>query len=231
MIRLLLIVFLFLTSVVEARETYITEKNIVKIKNNWAAYKYAQEKTGVHALALASIHYREADLYRGWYSVKRKKVIKNIGGPFMFDPGPSNDTFEFTRRVRWHEKKLHHLYGDGCDVIPRISHDFNFAAVVAAHHLKEKAKCPLTNIECLVYAFWGYNGRAAWQVDNNGKKTHRKSSYVWADHKNGVELLMRYKKKDGTIKEFIDKRPGVMVIYKELYLLYKAGIIGNENKN
>ena len=196
------------------KNTYLTERNISTIQENWLDYAYAEDKVGIPVLLLAAIHYREADLHKGYYSYKRKKLIKNIGGPFMLDLGPLNDNAEFVKRIRGHEKYIHTLYG-GVTPTPKVSHDFKFAVLVAAHHLLVKSKCDLDTEECMAYAVWGYNGRPSWH-----KGDHKNSSYVWSDPKNGVSLMMRYRKKDGTIKEFTDTRPGVMVIYKELLLLF-----------
>ena len=198
-----------LTAEVTAKETYLTARDIKLIRANWSDYRYAAQKVSVPVVVLAAIHYREADLHKGWYSKRRNKVIKNIGGPFMLDFGPVGNHVEFARRIRAHEKVIYNLYG----LSPtKISHDFRFSAIVAADHLKKKANCGLMKIECLAYAVWGYNGRARWH-----KGDHRNSSYVWSDPKNGKVLMMRYKD-----KEFPDTRPGVMIIYKELVALIKG---------
>lgn len=196
-------------------------------------YTHAEEIVGVPALLLAAIHYRESNLHKGYYSKKRKKVVKNIGGPFMLDLGPLNDGAEFIKRIRWYEKMLFRLY-EGRGSAPKVSHNFSFAVLIAAHHLKLKSHDPITTgectalltgkddclfetSECVAYAVWGYNGRASWH-----KADHRNSSYVWNDPKNGKVLMMRYRKKDGTLKEFLDTRPGVMIIYRELVELFKV---------
>lgn len=205
---------MLLTSATLAVEPYLTDKDITTIQKNLLDYDYAAKKFDIPVLILASIHYREAGLYRGWYSKKRKKLIKNVGGPFMLDLGPRNDPAEFARRIRKHEKFIHKYMG-GSGSVPKISHDFRFSAIVAAYHLRIKTKCPLNRIDCLSDAVWGYNGRAAWH-----KGKHQNSSYVWSDPKNGKKMLMRFTKRDGTIKEFVDTRPGVMVIYKELIEIF-----------
>ena len=212
---------------------YLTDRDIRLIRKNWSDYRYAAKKVGVPVLALVAIHYREADLYKGYYSKKKKRVIRNVGGPFMLDLGPLNNHAEFARRIRKHEKKVYlkYLFKGGETRYPKVSHNFRFAAVVAAHHLDMKARCGLfipsvwgpvgdmgADKECLADALWGYNGRAGWH-----KGEHQNSSYVWSDPKRGVFLKMRYTKKDGTVKEFIDTRPGVMVIYKELVEIFGKG--------
>ncbi len=157
----------------------------------------------------------------------------------MLDFGPVGDHKEFAKRIRAYEAKMYKrwkLQGP----IPRVSHNFRFACLTAAQHLMIKKHainndvyfrecretwtgrndCPLELEQCIAYAVWGYNGRASWHRDKEGKRTHKKSSYVWSDPKNGVDLMMRYTKKDGTYKEFVDKRPGVMVIYEELIFIF-----------
>ena len=227
MIRILLLLsFLATTSHIQARESYLEYGDLITIKANYSGYKKAGDLVGIPPLLLAAIHYREADLHKGFYSKKRKTVTKNIGGPFMLDLGPLNDGTEFIRRIRIHERVVYCKYFKNCGGrIPRVSHDFSFAILVAAHHLKLKSKCGFKTEDCMAYAAWGYNGRASWHVDKNGKKTHKRSSYVWADPKNGVNLQMQYKRRDGTVKKYADDRPGVMVIYRELVELKRTGAL------
>lgn len=167
-------------------------------------------------MALVAIHYREATLHKGHWSKKKGGLIKNVGGPFMLDFGPRNDPSEFAKRIRAYERKIHRLYGLNGDV-PRVSQDFNFAALCAAHHLKEKARWDLARSVVLADAMWGYNGRAKW---NGGFKN---SAYVWSDPLNGKSYKFTYRKDDGQLAEFIDERPGTMVIYRELQGLMKKG--------
>ncbi len=212
---------------VGASETYLTEENILTVRENWSDYNYAAKKFDVPVLVLVAIHYRESDLRKGWYSKKRQEVVRNIGGPFMLDFGPLGDHKEFARRIRAYEKRMHRKYGDGSSVVPKVSHDFRFAAWTAAQHLKNKDRFVMVkrdgtiDNEAIADAVWGYNGRASWHRDSKGNRTHEKSSYVWSDPKNGITLFMQYRKKDGTMKRFIDMRPGVMIIYSELIDIFK----------
>ena len=134
----------------------------------------------------------------------------------MLDFGPQSDPTEFAKRVRAYERKIHGLYGLGGDV-PRVSGDFSFAALCAAHHLKEKTRGDLSRSVVLADAMWGYNGRAKW---NGG---FRGSAYVWSDPLNGKTYKFTYRKDDGQLTGFLDERPGTMVIYRELQALVKKG--------
>ncbi len=143
----------------------------------------------------------------------------------MLDYGPINDHVEFARRIRSHEVKVFKLYG-GVGKIPKISHNFKFACLVAAHHMVLKSRCSIQIHECLADAFWGYNGRASWHVLEKGDKpSHQNSAYVWSDPRGGVSLPMQYRDKHKRIVRFMDTRPGVMVIYKELEKLHTLGVV------
>lgn len=96
----------------EVVQKYLIERDYRVIKEHWQDYKYAADLTGVPILLLPAIHYREAHLFTGWYSHKRKEVVKNIGGPFMLDLGPLNDGVEFERRIRAYEKRCTILMSD-----------------------------------------------------------------------------------------------------------------------
>ena len=214
-VRGVLCILMMVLTVGTSAKPYLTDGNISSIRENWPDYEYAAKLVGVPVLALAAIHYREADLYKGWYFKKRQRVVKNVGGPFMLDLGPLNDGGEFTRRIRLYEKEVHDLYGLSGPVL-RVSHDFRFSAIVAAHHLKTKAKCLMESVDCLALALWGYNGRASWHVDGRGVKTHKESSYVWSNPAKDTKLVVRYTDKGGNTKEHVDMRPGVMIIINEL---------------
>lgn len=213
---LVLIVAVMVSSCLSAEpKKYLTDRDIKLIKEYWPDYEYAAKLVGVPVCALAAIHYRESSLYKGRYSSRRKKVVKNIGGPFMLDLGPRDDAEEFIRRIRAHEKKMNRIYC-GYEKAPKISHDFRFAAIVAAHELKSKLRCSQWNLDCMADALWGYNGRATWC-----KMTE--SPYLWSNPKAETKLISRYKKRDGTLVKYLDTRPGVMILYKEIYDLMGEG--------
>lgn len=167
---------------------------------------------GVPLAILPAIHYRESALHPGWYSVTKKKVIKNGGGPFMLDLGGKGS--EFSKRIRAYEIKTFKLYG-GKGTAPRVSRSFKFAALVAAHELKSKKRCdgPWT-YDCLADACWGYNGRASWG-------TIEENPYLWSDPARGTCLVSRYRNSKGKIICYKDKRPGVMVLYGEITEMQK----------
>ncbi len=195
--------------ILNGETSYLGKRDWKLIRQNWPDYEYAAKRTGVPAAMLAAIHKRESDLYKGWYSLAQRKVIKNIGGPFMLDLGPH----DFERRIREHEAMIARAYNYPLGA--KISHDFRFAVLVAAHHVKAKAKCPSVE-NCLADAVWGYNGRASWHVDNDGNISNSVSPYVWNDPLRGIRFKMRYRRKDGTVREYLDTRPGVMILYKEV---------------
>lgn len=132
----------------------------------------------------------------------------------MLDLGPLNDGPEFERRIREYEKKVYNTYVGYSGKVPKVSHTFRFAALVAAYHIRNHLKCNSWDNGCLEDAVWGYNGRASWCKQSE-------SAYLWSDPKNGVNLTMRYKKSSGEIVKYTDTRPGVMVIYKELQEHFK----------
>jgi len=165
------------------------------VRSHWADYQYAQRVVGVPAEVLAAIHYRESGLGPGHYSKAHKKYIHNVGGPFMLDPGGGAD---FKPRIRAYEHKVANLYG--YPVGARVSHDFRFACLVAAHELKTKSRG-----RGLADALWGYNGRMVPLAE---------SSYVWNDPARGRQMTFT-----ATGLRFKDTRPGVMVVYKELVAL------------
>ena len=201
---------------------YFTDKDLETIQSNMDAYQYAENLTDVPVLLLAAIHYRESGLHKGYYSRKRKKVIKNIGGPFMLDYGPLNDHKEFARRIRAHEAKVHKLYKlDG--PVAKISHNFKFASLVAAHHIKLKTRKRFKGKERLADAVWGYNGRASWHVLEKGDKpSHINSSYVWSDPLRNHKMPAQYRDKHKRLVKYMDSRAGVMVLYKELNEVFNA---------
>lgn len=201
-----LLAFLLLAPVTSAgASAYLTPGDVVRIRQLWPAYEYAAKKVGVPVEILPAIHYREHNLEPG----------RNLGGPFMLDRGPLNDGAEFTRRIRAYERKVCELYG-----YPpaRVSRDFRFAALVAAHELKSKAQCDVLEGACLVDSVWGYNGRASWH-----KGDHRQSPYVWSDPKHGVKMLNKFRNAKGEMVQFTDTRPGVMVLYAEICALSRRG--------
>lgn len=206
----------FFAGLLSASEpAHLTDRDITRIKEFWPDYIYAARKVGVPVPALPAIHYREADLFLGLYSAKRKKANRNIGGPFMLDPGGGK---EFARRIRDHEIKIWKLYY-GAGKAPTVSRNFRFAAVVAAHELKSKLRCEAWTYECLVDAVWGYNGRASWTpVDEN--------PYLWSNPSKNTQLIFKYRNRQGELVSFVDKRPGVMVVYSEILTLMKAGVFG-----
>lgn len=191
-----------------AEQKYLTARDIRLINKHWADYEFAANKVGVPVLLLPSIHYRESNLLLGDWSKLLQKVTINRGGPFMLDCGKEPDGSGFQRRIRDYERKVYRAcFGRG--EAPLICKDFRFACVVAAYELGEKLRCRDWTADCLEDAVWGYNGRASWCSKDD-------SAYLWSDPKNGVNLTVTYRKNSGEKVRFVDGRPGVMIIYKEL---------------
>jgi hypothetical protein len=177
---------------------YLTQRDWDHIRSNWQDYAWAENRVGLPNGTLACIHFREAGLKR----------TSNIGGPFMLDLGPLDNPKEFARRIRAHEAKIAKKYGYRSGA--RVSADFRFAALVAADELKSKARKTVAPNDRLADALWGYNGRASWY------QTFKDSPYVWNDPKRGIHLVKKYRKPDGEMVEFVDSRPGAMVIFQEI---------------
>jgi len=195
-----------------AEQLYLTDRDTRIIRENWADYAYAAKRVGIPVAILPTLHYRESSLRR----------TQNLGGPFMLDLGPLNDGAEFTRRIRAYERRVAKLYGypEGT----RVSDNFRFACVVAAHELLSKSKCGRAlQGHCLVDAFWGYNGRASWHRDPEGNRSHLGSAYVWSDPKRGHVMKKKFRNRAGEFVEYPDTRPGVMVIYLEVADLSVGG--------
>ncbi len=131
----------------------------------------------------------------------------------MLDCGGTGD--EFIRRIRAYEKNVYTIYKLK-GPIPKVSHNFRFACLVAAHELKTKLRGKVWTWDSMADAVWGYNGRASWCKQSE-------SPYLWSDPKKGTKLISRYKNSKGKIIKYVDTRPGVMIIYKELYEELNAG--------
>lgn len=197
----------FLASVSHAG--YLTSKDVAKIKTHWAAYSIAAEVTDLPVEILPAIHHRESNLNLGFYSFKKKAIVKNVGGPFMLDKGSKH----FVKGIRDYETEIWRLYGYTGNP-PRISENFQFAALVAAHELKSKMR----KGRGLDDAVWGYNGRIR-------GTTVKQNAYTWNNPLKGHRMIFRHRDKQGHLLEFIDERPGVMVIYGEILKLRKAGAL------
>lgn len=130
----------------------------------------------------------------------------------MLDPGPADNPGEMRKRIRAWELRVARLYGVGGKT-PTVQEHFGFSCLVAADFLKRKFRTG----HGLEDAVWGYNGRAAWQA---GPKF---SAYVSSDPKLGTKLEVWYRRTDGTKVRYVDTRPGVMVLYREIENLVKAG--------
>lgn len=183
---------------------YLSAREVGLIRQYWPDYSYAAKKTGVPVAILPAIHWRESGLYKGYWSKPKGKLVKNIGGPFMLDCG--GDGEEFSKRVREHERRVWKSYG-GHGNAPKVSQNFRFAVLVAAHDLKTKHRG-----KSWADAVWGYNGRASWASMNE-------NAYLYSDPHKKKRLVVRYRNRAGELISYTDERPGVMVIYQEILKL------------
>lgn len=179
---------------------YLTNRDYEIIEQNYKYYYWASKKVGIPIEILIAIHYRESNLRMGYYSKKKKVLIKNIGGPFMLDRG-GDETPDFDLNIRRYEHMVAQKYNYKGDT--RVSHNFEFACLVAANEIKSKNRYGFNNEHGIADTFWGYNGRV--------RGSYLNSAYVCSDPKNGNILV--FKLKDKTIT---DTRPGCLLIWKEL---------------
>ncbi len=179
---------------------YLTDRDYRKIQQNYKYYYWAATNCDVPVEALIAIHYRESKLYRGWYSFRKKAVVKNLGGPFMLDCG-GEGTEEFEANIRREERRIAKKYNFEGDT--RVSHNFAFACLVAVDYIKNKARYGLDTKHGITDMFWGYNGRA--------HKSYLHSSYVCSDPKNGKIMSFTFQ---GKTK--VDGNPGCLALWREL---------------
>lgn len=192
-------VLLFSASIL-SYNTYLTDRDYKLIAQNLEYYLLAAATCDVPVEMIIAIHYRESYLRRGYYASKRKVVVNNIGGPFMLDCG-GEGTPDFEANIRFEEKRIAKLYNYNPDA--RVSSDFAFACLVAAHYIKIKARFDLSTEHGVADTFWGYNGRA--------HKSCRDSAYVYSDPLNGNTMTLTF---NG--KTFVDRNAGTFVIWREL---------------
>ena len=118
----------------------------------------------------------------------------------MLDLG-GEGTPEFVSRIRKEESRIAAIYSYVGDT--RVSHNFEFACLVAAHYIKAKARYGLDTVRGVADMFWGYNGRY--------HDSYLLSSYVSSDPENGVILSFTFK---GVTKS--DMNAGCLAVWKEL---------------
>ena len=195
-----LIIVLFITPCVMAYNSYLTDRDFKIIKQNYNYYQWASELCDIPIEMLIAVHYREAHLHHGFYSHRRKIVVHNLGGAFMLDCG-EDGTPNFEINIRNKEQEISKIYNYTGDT--RVSHNFEFACLVAAHYIKTKARYGLNTEHGIADTFWGYNGRY--------HASYLKSSYVCSDPKNGNVMSYYYK-----ANKRIDTNPGCLIIWREL---------------
>jgi len=201
---------------------YLLKSQMAKIKQFLPDYTWAANTVGggIPPLALASIHYREAEF---------ATTSKIPGGPFQFDPGGSGK--ELSRRIWEYTVKVCKLYKTQA---MDLETNFNIAVLVAAHELKSKIRGSLLLVDgsvdedVLADAIFGYNGRSKnycekVQTGTGSEEPHWKwSPYVSSDPNNGVTLKLIGTLPDenspGGRKhiETVDGRAGALIIYREI---------------
>lgn len=179
---------------------YLTDRDYRMIEQNYKYYHWATTVCDIPVETLIAVHYRESGLHRGWYSFKRKAVVKNLGGPFMLDCGGEGTT-EFETRIRYYEQKIANKYSFKGDT--RVSHNFAFACLVAADMMKSKARYGLGTEEGVADAFWGYNGRV--------RGSYLNSAYVCSDPKRGKIMHFNFQRRTKA-----DVNPGCLTLWREL---------------
>jgi len=194
---------------------YLTDRDYKLIEQNYKYYHWAATMCDIPVEVLIAIHYRECELLRGRYSYRRKITVHNLGGPFMLDCG-GEGTPDFENNIRYYERKIAKKYDYKGDI--RVSHNFEFACLVAANEIKSKARYGFDTKHGIADTFWGYNGRA--------HKSYLDSAYVSSDPENGN--VMSFKFSGRTI---VDTRPGCLVIWKELKHSKKLQIIKDQINN
>jgi hypothetical protein len=214
---------------------YLSAAQVATVRRLRSAYQNAFQVIGPDWApweTLAAIHYREAAF------AERSKVP---GGPFQLDPGGTGD--ELKRRIAAEVARIGGLYkltlGD-------IETDFETAAIVAAHGLKERLRVKAVRSDgtldesIIAWAFFRYNGLGAMIEDPATLEKYRYysekgqtgrgslatdplwSPYVSNDPLAGRVLKMRATMpdaKDPTKRVIIhrdDPRPGAMIVFREL---------------
>lgn len=186
----------------------LTDRQMENARDNLPIYERVGRMTGVPALAVAAIHYEESDMEPMYIGTKSHRFVRVVGGPFMLDCGGKTRE-EFRRRIRVYEQqvaKRFHIWP-----VPRVSRDFDFAALCAAYELSTKARGPFWNIlgqvnrAVMADALWGYHGRARYESG------WQRSPYVSNDPHRGVQFVDR-----SVARPRLCSRPGALVIYDEL---------------
>ena len=169
-------------------------------------YRYAEELTGVPWAMLAGIHFREHGLHRD-------NPSGVPGGPFQFDPSPSEKVLAalMTRFIA--PNRL--AQAERTALLKGSITLFESACVFAACWLQEKVQGQLkpdSPDEIIKTAFWGYNGKV------NGSPDH--SAYVM----NGYDAAHYPMPLSGTIAgrwvHIQDTRAGAFTVYRQLKALF-----------
>lgn len=174
------------------------------LRSQQAIFQAVEQATGVPWEAIAAIWYRETN------SVAPPK--DRVGGPFQFDPPPSDNRIAFlldTYSTLSREEKL--------DIIAKGVDDFRSGAFVAACHGRDRCNPKITpnaTDSDIKDFFWGYNGKAYGSAE--------KSPYVFNGYdtaRDGMILSGTVRDKNGNkvrIKPRPEQRPGAFIVYKQL---------------
>jgi len=171
------------------------------VQANYPIYKQIQDITHVPWQALAGVHFRETNL---------AKTTKVKGGPWQFDPPPTNQTLldlmgKYTTLTS--EQKN--------NIVKNTINDLFSGGIIAGCWLQNKSNGRLTlaaSDNLVMDALWGYNGR----VQRNAED----SSYVY----NGFDEAHFPMEVIGTINgipvKSRDTRPGAYTVYCQLKSLF-----------
>jgi hypothetical protein len=189
-------------------KTGLNQKEIQHILIEKPVFLRAQKLVKVPWQAMAAIWYRES------FSVTPPKTP---GGPFQFDPpNPSRSALKASlkRYIKdLADSELQQIVNGGVN-------DFHSACILAACHLRDKAKFVLADDHsdtAIKDAFYGYNGRA-WGP-------HPENSPYVMNNFDAAHMNMRIR---GTVPDgksgkkwidTIDMQPGAFTIYKQLVAL------------
>ena len=189
-------------------KTQLTQKEIDHIILEKSVFVRAESLVHVPWQAMAAIWYRES------FSVTPPKTP---GGPFQFDPpNPPRSQLKASLKryiTALHESDIQQIVNDGVNV-------FSSACILAACHLRDKAKFVLANDHsdtAIKDAFYGYNGRA-WGP-------HPENSPYVMNNFDTAHLNMRIR---GTVPDgnggkkwidTVDMQPGAFTVYKQLLKL------------
>lgn len=190
----------------------LNASQVAKIKSQLPVFKTVEDATGVPWEMVAACWFRES------LSVTPPKTP---GGPFQFDPAPSESTIRMLLEnycVKEVTQELKdHIVEAGVNV-------FESAALLCACWLRHKVKPVITPDapdDVVKDAFWGYNGRAYGSADKSPYVMNGYSSRHMGPDGRGMVLRGSIPDGHGGRRQIVttDGRPGAFTVYKQLKAL------------